>query len=175
MKKIALPKLGVILLLAICMASIAVQAQDTSTPEERARVVAITQKLEQSPLDKGLKNDRDWAIKRMIEVKDIHVPLCPGILGDGYFSSGYKYKNEITAQLLLASASFVIENQGKTWEQTALDQSALESVLKTYRAILQVKPKDKSKELDLLVQKQDAGQIPEYLQSADKNCGTKQQ
>src|SRR5262249_35079023 len=42
-----------------------------STPEERTRFVAIAQKLEQSPLNAGLRPEREWALLWLIQVPDV--------------------------------------------------------------------------------------------------------
>ena len=91
-------------------------AQKPSTPKERTRLVSLTQKLEANPLDPGLRSERKWAIEWLIRVPDIHVTLCPSILGD-YLK--YKYADEITAQLILAEARFSIQNPDKASDQTA--------------------------------------------------------
>ena len=55
-------------------------AQGTSTPEERARWVEITHRLESNPLDENTNKDGESALNRLSNVHDIHVPLCPGLL-----------------------------------------------------------------------------------------------
>ena len=52
----------------------------------------------------------------------------------------YTYSHTITRQYMLASAAFVIENRDKAADSNAMNESALESVVKTYQAILQQKP-----------------------------------
>ena len=51
--------------------------QGTSTPEERAQWVETTHKLGGSPLDDSVNKQGDAALKRLSDVHDIHVPLCP--------------------------------------------------------------------------------------------------
>lgn len=143
-------------------------AQTSSTPEERARFVAITHKLESNPLDASLHSEREWALKWLIQVPDIHVSLCPSVLGD-YFK--YKYSSEITAQLSFGSAAFVIENPDKAGDTAAQYLAGVESALKSYTAMLQQKPRDKSKVLDGVLDKQAHGQLKAYVEeSAAKGC-----
>ena len=68
---------------------------------------------------------------------------------------------------MLASAAFVIENTDKAADSNAMNLSALESVLKTYQAILQQKPDARSKTLDDLLKKQSQGQLKDYVK---KQC-----
>jgi hypothetical protein len=62
--------------------------QDTSTPDERTQWVEITHKLESAPLDESLNQQGEAALKRLSDVHDIHVPLCPAILSE---FNGMKY------------------------------------------------------------------------------------
>lgn len=143
-------------------------AQETSSPEDRARIVAISQKLESNPLAKDLVPEREWAIKRIIEVSDISVPVCATVLGD-YFK--YKYSSELTGQLTLAEAAFVIQNQDKARDKTAIYLAGAESVLKAYQAILKEKPGRNSKPLDELVAIQNDGKLGETVQKrAAEGC-----
>src|SRR5690242_13010961 len=99
----------ILFVVLICSATKEVVAQGTSTPEERARWAGITHKLERSPLDENLNKDGDVALNRLGEVHDIHVPLCPALLGE-FNDMKYKYWHEVTRQYMLASGAFLIEN-----------------------------------------------------------------
>ena len=58
-----------ILTLMLSLVSVATvpkaSAQGTSTPEERARWVEITHKLESNPLDESVNKDGEWAFNRL--------------------------------------------------------------------------------------------------------------
>jgi hypothetical protein len=153
----------------LCMAAVpTVFAQSPSTPEDRNRLITLTHKLESNPLDPSLRPEREWAIKWLIEVPDIHVGMCPSILGD---YQKYKYSAEITTQLMLESAEFVIKNPDQARDRVAQYVAAAEGALKAYGAILQQDPKAKSKALDDLVQKKSAGKLNESIQDvASKGC-----
>jgi hypothetical protein len=84
-------------------------AQGTSTSEERARWAEITHKLESNPLDDRVNKDGEWALNRLSDAHDIHVPLCPALLGE-FNDAKYKYRHEVTRQYMLASGAFIIEN-----------------------------------------------------------------
>jgi hypothetical protein len=146
-------------------------AQKPSTPEERARLVSIEQKLETSPLDPSLKSEREWAIKWLIEVPDVRVHMCPSIVGDYH---KYKYSSEITTQIMLASAKFSIENPDKGDDAAEQYVLGAESALRAYSAILQQDPKAKSKVLDDDLEKQNQGKLKDILQdAAAKQCSIK--
>lgn len=137
-------------------------AQGTSTPEERARWVEITHKLESSPLDDSVNKQGETALKQVSAAHDIHVPLCPALLSE-FNGMKYAYAPTITRQYMLASTAFLIENTNKAADTKALNLAAVESVLKTYSAILQQKPDAKAKLLDDLLKKQSQGKLADSL------------
>jgi len=137
-------------------------AQATSTPEERAQWAETTHKLESDPLDDSVSKQGDAALKRLSDVHDIHVPLCPALLSE-FSGMKYAYSHAITRQYMLASGAFIIENPGKAGDTKAMNLAAVKSVLKTYNAILQQKPEAKAKPLDDLLKKQSQGKLQDSL------------
>jgi hypothetical protein len=106
------------------------------------------------------------AFKRLSDVHDVHVLLCPALLSE-FNGMKYAYSHTITRQYMLASGAFQIENPDKAADAKATALAAVESVLKTYHAILQQKPDAKAKALDDLLKKQGQGKLKEYVQ---KQC-----
>jgi len=141
-------------------------AQATSTPEERAQWVEVTHKLEGAPLNDNLNQEGEAALKRVSDVHDIHVPLCPAVLSE-FNRMKYVYSHTITRQYMLASAAFLIENPEKAADTKATNLAAVESVLKTYQAVLRQKPDAKAKALDDLLKKQSQAKLDGSLQ---KQC-----
>jgi hypothetical protein len=137
-------------------------AQDTSTPEERMQWVEVTHKLESSPLDDSVNTQGEAAFKRMSDVHDFHVLLCPALLTE-FNGMKYAYAHTITRQYMMASGAFQIENPDKVADGKAIALAAVESVLKTYQAILQQKPDAKAKPLDDLLKKQSQGKLKDAL------------
>jgi hypothetical protein len=156
-----------VLLGFLCIAiSPRASAQDTSTPEERAQWVAITHQLENNPLDDTVNKEGEAAFKRLSDVHDVHVPLCPALLSE-FNGMKYAYAHTITRQYMMASGAFIIENPDKVADTKAANLSAVESVLKTYQAILKQKPDAKAKQLDDLLKKQSQGKLDDSIQ---KQC-----
>jgi hypothetical protein len=157
------------LLVAACVAAPIAQrggAQDTSTPEERMQWVEVTHKLESAPLDDSVNKQGEAAFKRLSDVHDVHVLLCPALLSE-FNGMKYAYAHTITRQYMLASGAFQIENPDKTADAKATALAAVESLLKTYQAILQQKPDAKAKPLDDLLKKQSQGKLKDAVQ---KQC-----
>jgi hypothetical protein len=139
-------------------------AQGTSTPEERARWVEIAHKLESNPLDDSVTKEGEWALNRLGDAHDIHVPLCPALLLE-FNDAHYKYRHEITRQYMLASGAFVVENPAG--DSDAMNTAAVRSVLKVYSAILLQKPDAKWKPLEDLLKKQSQGKLDDAVR---KQC-----
>jgi hypothetical protein len=137
-------------------------AQATSTPEERSQWVEVTRKLETAPLDDSVNKQGEVALKRLSDVHDIHVPLCPALLGE-FNDLKYKYRHEVTRQYMLASGAFIVENPDKAADTKAMNLAAVGSVLKVYSAILQQKQDAKWKPLDDLLTKQTQGKLEDGL------------
>lgn len=137
-------------------------AQDTSTAEERAQWAEVTNKLESAPLDKSVNKQGEPAFKRLSDVHDVHVLLCPALLNE-FNGLKYAHAHTITRQYMLASGAFQIENPDKAGDGKATALAAVESVLKTYQAILKQKPDAKAKPLDDLLKKQSQGKLNDAL------------
>lgn len=145
-------------------------ARGPSTPEERAREVAITRKLEAAPLDKSITAEREWALKWLIEVPDLTVSVCPSAMGKDFLKTRYKYSSNLVVQLTLSSAAFIIEHPGQASDKVAMYTAGAEGVLKAYAAILKDNPKDKWKALDEPVEKQGQGQLADYVRENSRSC-----
>lgn len=156
---------GLAVLLLYTMAA-AQQKRGPSTPEERKRAVAIARKLEETPLDAGLRPEVQWAIHWIADVPDVQVNLCPQSLGD---FRGYKYAPVIATQVALSSAAFLIEHPDHAGEDVAQYIAGVEGALKAYKSILRSHP-EKSPALDELLRKQDHGELASYVREAGKGC-----
>jgi hypothetical protein len=81
-----------------------------STSEERARAVKIARDLEEDPLSKDAKDNRQWVIQWIIDIPDITVTVC-----DDYFGTLPKpprgHSREIVNQMAISSAAFLIDTR----------------------------------------------------------------
>jgi hypothetical protein len=138
-----------------------------STPEERQRFLTIVHRMEQAPLDKGLKKDREWALRLLIEIPDVSVSICLAPLGDAMHEK-YKYEPEIFGQFTLSMGAFLFEHPEKTKDLDAQFLAGVESALKAYKAILESKPEAKSTGLDQLLEKQKQGSLEAFVHEANQ-------
>ena len=156
-------------LAALCGLAGAQEKRGPSTPEERARFVAVAHKAEANPLDPSLKPDLRWALNWLVAVPDIDVSLCSAPLG-GLIGSHYKYEAEMFGEYALAMGAFVIEHPEKAKDSAAINLAGVESVLKAYQAILKQNPQATSAALDDLVKKQGKGKLADAVREASKQC-----
>ncbi|HLK53360.1 MAG TPA: hypothetical protein VKU42_07880 [Candidatus Angelobacter sp.] len=132
--------------------------------------MAITHKMEDSPLDEGLRNERAWALKWLVEIPDISVSVCIAPI-DGPSKKKYKYSPELTVQLTFSSAAFIIEHPDQAKDGDAQHLAGVEGAIKAYQSILKTKPDAKSKAMDDLLEKQHDGKLADYVQETWRaNC-----
>jgi len=144
-------------------------AEKHSTPEDRQRLVAIAHKLEASPLDPALSPERQWAVNFAIAAPDVHVRVCPALLGD-LRRPKYKYRSEISAQLLISNGAFVIEHPEQADDYRAQTVGGMEGALKAYSAIIKAEPQATAKSLDVLLAKQREGKLADAVWEIVKTC-----
>jgi hypothetical protein len=139
-----------------------------STAEERQRFLAITHRMQETPLDPDLRPEREWALRWLAVVPDITASVCTAPLGE-FMKKKYKYSPEIVIQLTFSSGAFVIEHPEQAKDAMSQYIAGVEGALKAYQSILKVKPDTKSKELDDLVQKQNQGTLSSYVREMAAN------
>lgn len=140
-----------------------------STPEDRQRLVAIAHKLEVAPLDPALASERQWAVNWTVAAPDIHVKICSALLGD-LRRPKYKYRSEMSEQLLISSAAFLIEHSDQAENYRAQSVGGMEGVLKAYSAILKADPQATAKSLDALLEKQREGKLADAVWEIARSC-----
>jgi hypothetical protein len=143
----------------------------STTPEERKRLVTIARKLEAAPLDQSLFKEREWAKQWVVENPDVRIRMCMQLLA-GLKSPRYKYRTEITIQMMLSTAAFLIEHPAAVGDNLAENVGGLEGVLKAYAAILKSDPEPDAhaKRLDDLLQTQKEGKLLDYARETIKYC-----
>lgn len=147
-----------------------------STPAERQRFLALTRKLEQTPLDKSLYSEKSWAKKWLEDIPDINVNICAPILfGMDFVTEQNKYTPQLSYQATFGSAAYIIEHPDKAGDTDSQFIAGVESALKAYSAIVKSDPNAKSKSLDALLEKQKQGKLAEFVRTASKSCEDKKE
>jgi len=162
----------VIVLLLTCgfsASNTVAQRRGPSTPEERRRAVEIATLLENDPLNKNAQALSRELLIWLIEIPDITVTICTGMLGD-YSKIKGDYAGTLTTQLSFAETKFVIEHPEQAKDEYQVYLAGVESALKTYQNIKKVKPKVRLEPLEELLLKQQAGELPEFVKNAMAGC-----
>jgi len=160
------------LLLLLAVVSFAQGDRGPSTRAERDRAVKITHALEQDPLSRGLRDDRDWLFKWLIGIPDISINVCV----DPVEGSGkYEYSHELMMQKMFASGTFIIENSAQKHDELAVENAGVEGALKAYEAILKKEPRAHSSYWDGLLKKRSDGTLRDYVATyMEQACGSEQ-
>jgi hypothetical protein len=145
------------------------QKRGPSTAGERARAVEIATLLENDPLNKNAKALSREFLVWLIEIPDITVTICTGMLGD-YSKIKGDYAGTITTQLSFAETKFVIEHPEEAKDEYRVYLAGVESALRTYQNIKKAKPRVRLEPLEELLVKQQAGQLPEFIRNAMPGC-----
>jgi hypothetical protein len=140
-----------------------------STAEDRQRLVAIAHKLEAAPLDSAMGPDREWAAQWVLSAPDVHVRTCPTLLAE-LRRPRYKYRSELSSQLMISSAAFIIEHPEQGDSVAVQNAGGMAGVLKAYSAILKADPEAAQRSLDEYLRKQAEGKLAETVQDAVQDC-----
>ena len=150
-------------LLLVCAAQVQCTfGPGLSTPDQRAKVVALTRSLERDPLIENAPATRQWLRKWIIEVPDIKVYACDELLAHD-LGSNYPYSTEVTLQPIFSAAAFAIEHPEKARDERAQRYAGVEGALRAYEALLKSKPDAKSAFLDDLLTKRDNGELADHV------------
>ncbi len=168
MKRSLLP-IALILVCGVSATSSLAQKRGPATAAERARAVEIATLLENDPLNKNAQKLSRELLIWLIEVPDITVTICTGMLGD-YSKIKGDYAGTITTQLSFAETKFVIEHPEEAKDEYRVYLAGVESALKTYQNIKKAKPRVRLEPLEELLVKQQAGQLPEFVRNAMASC-----
>jgi hypothetical protein len=146
------------------------QGREPSTAEERARAVKVAHELEENPLSKDAKEQRDWMIQWIVEIPDITVNVCFDYFGTlPHPPKGHSA--EITKQMVLSSAAFMIEHPDKAKDEQAVALSGLLGAMKAYQAILKQDSASRWAHLDKLIQMREQGKLDDYVSETRRKCG----
>jgi len=133
-----------------------------STPDEREKALKTIDSLEAHPLDSSLIDQREWLLKWLIDVPDIHVQVC--VLLPDLPKGDKKDSNVIFMQMMLSSARYAIEHKDEPVNSIAQYQAGVRGALRVYEVLLAQNAKDRQPALDDLIKKRDDGSLDAYIQ-----------
>jgi hypothetical protein len=138
-----------------------------STPEERARAVRVAQELQTDPLAENVQADREWVLKWMIEIPDIGVNVCSGILGElGEKETGYP--GALLTTMLASEAAFIIQHPDQANESPEIYFAGVDGALNAYVAIRKQHPEYHVAKLDEFLAKRNEGKLKDAVSDATR-------
>ncbi len=145
-----------------------------STADERTRAVKIAHQLEDDPLAKDAKDNRQWIIQWIIDIPDITVTVC-----DDYFGTIPKapraHMREIVSQMTISSAAFMIEHPDKAKDEQAVAVAGLLGSLKAYQSILKGDPSARWPFVDKVIMMRDEGKLDDYVSDTRRKCAQEEE
>lgn len=145
------------------------QTRGPSTPEERARAVKVAHELEADPLAKDAKEHRDWMIQWIVEIPDITVDVCSEYFGK-VPNPPKGHSVEITNQMVLSSAAFMVEYPDKAMDEQAVALAGLLGAIKAYQAILKQDSASRWEHMDKLIQMREQGKLDDFVSEMRRKC-----
>jgi hypothetical protein len=145
------------------------QQRGPSTAEERARAVKVAHQLEEDPLAKDAKDNREWVIQWIVDIPDITVNVCFEYFGK-MPNPPRGHSKEIVRQMIISSAAFMIEHPDKVKDEQAIATAGLLGSLKAYQTILKGETDARWPYLDKVVQMRDQGKLDEFVSDTRRKC-----
>ncbi|MEP6903074.1 MAG: hypothetical protein ABJA66_15085 [Actinomycetota bacterium] len=142
----------------------------TAPQTDQERLIKASGFLEAKPFDKDAKETRAWAIKWASETTAVTVIVCGGT-GGVLLDKKIKFGGELLGQYLISMTAFKLQNPDKANDENAAQLAGMESVVRTYEAMLKENPKAKAARMDDLLGKRNDGTLAKYV--ADADCGKK--
>jgi hypothetical protein len=145
------------------------QKRGPSTSEERARAVKVAHELEEEPLAKDAKDNREWVYKWIEDIPDITVNVCYDFFGT-LPKPPHGHTLEIVNQMAISSAAFMIEHPDKAKDEQAVATAGLLGALKAYQSILRHEPDARWPYVDKVVQMRDQGKLDDFVSDTRRKC-----
>jgi hypothetical protein len=145
------------------------QKRGPSTAEERARAVKVAHALEEEPLAKDAKDNRDWVIQWIVDIPDITVNVCFDYFGK-VPTPARGHSKEIVRQMIISSAAFMIEHPDKAKDEQAVATAGLLGSLKAYQSILKGDSDARWPYVDKIIQMRDQGKLDDFVSDTRRKC-----
>jgi len=159
-----------LLLIVFCMSAACFgqnQKRGPSTPEERARAVKVAHDLQTDPLANNVQPEREWLIRWLIEIPDIGIDVCGGLLGDlGEKETGYP--GALLSAMLASEAAIIIEHPDKAKDKQEVYLAGVDGALNAYQAIRKQDPKYHAPKLDDFLARRNEGKLKDAVAEATK-------
>lgn len=163
-------KLAILFALIVVGLSAQFTFAQSQKDKDRAAFISNTRLLEKKPFDPNAPAAREWGFKWVADTDQVSVVLCSDTM-KLIPEKKNKFKSELLMQFTFGMAVFKLENPDKKSDETAAQLAGLESMLRTYEAMIAENEKAKNAELDALLVKRNNGELKALVEAA--KCGKK--
>lgn len=158
-------KLTIIFMLLIAALTAQVSLAQSQKEKDRKAFISNTKLLEKKPFDKNAPVAREWGFNWLVNTDDVTVKVCSQQM-KLIPEKKNKFKAVLLMQLNFGTAVFKLENPDKKDDENAATLAGLESVLRTYEAMIAENEEAKNTELDALVAKRNQGELKAVVDAA---------
>jgi hypothetical protein len=137
-------------------------------PEEKQRIIAFAEELQQNPLDPALLPEYQELFTVIIQAPDFTVVFCTASTPWMKDKPEYKYGPELMALDAMAMASYILRNPDTGKDANAHNLAGLKVSLRGYEAILKQEPAAHSRALDDSLALEKEGKLGSAIQCATK-------
>jgi hypothetical protein len=158
-------KLSIMLALLIVALTAQITFAQSQKEKDKAAFISNARLLEKKPFDPNAATAREWGFKWLVETDQVTVKLCSETM-KLVPEKKNKFKSELLMQFTFGTAVFKLENPDKKDDEIAATVAGLESVLRTYEAMIAENEKAKNAELDALLVKRGSGELKAVVEAA---------
>ncbi|MBV9241105.1 MAG: hypothetical protein JO314_03765 [Acidobacteria bacterium] len=138
--------------------------------DNNAMVLAAAKAIEENTTTRESIDQREAALKWLIQTEDVHLIVCGGTFG-AFGDKKNKNSPAMTLAYTIGMGAFKIANPDKANDENAAQLNGLLLALKSYEWAVKDKPKTRFDAVEDLLKKRDAGELPALVNGFD--CGKK--
>jgi hypothetical protein len=158
-------KLSIIIALVIVGLTAQSAFAQSQKEKDRKAFIVNARLLEKKPFDPNADTARKWGFQWVAETDDVSVVMCAGTM-KLIPEKKNKFKGELLMQFTFGMAVFKLENPDQKTDENAAQLAGLESMLRTYEAMLAENEKAKNADLDALLVKRGNGELKALVEAA---------
>jgi hypothetical protein len=144
--------------------------QATMAQDNKQNVLDAAKAIESNIKSKEAVDQRERALKWLIETKDVNLTVCGPVFGL-FSDKKNRSSSMMTLGYTIGMGAFKIGSPDKANDENAAQLAGLLLALRVYENAVADNPKAKFDKIDSLLQKRTAGELPALISGFD--CGKK--
>lgn len=152
------------------LGSTIVFAEKPTSPEKKAKMIALINRMESNPFHSDSKKMASEVLSWLADAPDVTVTVCVDVLATGKDEFNSDESSFLFGHFIFSQARFIVEHPDQASDPVAVNRAGVDGILKAYAAMKAVKPKLKVKFADQLLGLQETGGLDRFLQQALAKC-----